>query len=256
MYKIVSAKELKIVRQGNEILKGIDFEMNDDQHIAVIGPNGAGKSFLLQILSADSIPSSGTVKIFGQEFGKVSLLKLRQQIGFVSNRMFYAFEEEMTCLEVVCTGFTGFLGLPDGYTEEQATRAKKMLKFFKVDYLAERKFTVVSDGERRKIMLSRAIVNEPKLLILDEPCQGLDIASREIFLNDVNKLAEKIPLIYVTHHLEELPSCISDLILIKDGKVFDNGKKNDILNSDKISRLFDCDLEVIKKGDRYYTLHK
>ncbi len=251
--RIIFVKNLKIIRQGNEILKGIDLQMYSNQHIGIIGPNGAGKSFLLQVLSADLIPSSGLVEILGKQFGKVNLFELRKEIGYVSNRMFYAFESNMTCLEVVCTGFSGVMGLPDGYTKQEAKQTIEILEFFGVEYLKDRKFEVISDGERRKIMLCRAIVTDPKLLIFDEPCQGLDIPSREFFLNDVDKLSKKIPILYVTHHLEELPGCITDLILLKKGEIFVKGKKNVILTSKNISDLFDYNLEVTEKDGKFLS---
>lgn len=255
MTEIIFTKSVSLNRQGNKILDDISLSISDDQHLSIIGPNGAGKSFLLQILSADLIPSKGQVKILGKEFGKVSLWDLRKEIGFVSNRMLFWYDSKITCLEIVCSGFYGTYGLPEGYTEEEKQKAQVMLKFFDIEYLENRKFEVLSDGERRKVLLSRAIITDPKLLIFDEPCQGLDIPSREHFLADVDSLAQKTPIIYVTHHLEELPSCITDVLLLKNGKIFEQGQKDIILTSEKISTLFDYQLEVIKKDGRFYLQH-
>ena len=252
---IIITKKLKIVRQGNEILKGIDLNMTADQHLAIIGSNGAGKTFLLRILSADIIPSSGEVEIFGKKFGKISLWDLRKMIGFVSTRLAYWYGDKSTVTEVIGSGFHGTLGLPEELTDDQKDKISDLLNFFHLVGFEDRIFDTLSDGEKRRVLLSRALVLEPKLLIFDEPCQGLDIPTREIFLEDVNRLATTIPIIYVTHHLEELPSCISDVIFLKKGKVYAQGPKAKMLNSENMTVVFDYDLEVEKKGDRYYVRH-
>lgn len=252
---IFDLQNVGITRQGYTILNGVDLQMHADQHLAIIGPNGAGKSFLLQVLSADLVPSSGTVTLLGKTFGKVSLWELRQKIGFVSSRMAFWVEGNTRVLDVVCSGFQGTYGLPEPATEEQRAAALELLEFFEISTLQTHSFETLSDGERRKVLLSRALVRQPELLILDEPCQGLDIPTRERFLEDLDRLAQRIPMVYVTHHLEELPTCITDVIYLKHGSIFNQGPKETLLTSKCLSAAFDYPLHVLKKGERWYVQH-
>lgn len=256
MNEIISVSQLGITRQGTTILSDINFTMNQSQHIAIIGPNGAGKSFFLRVLSADLIPSSGTVTLLGGTFGKTNLWDLRRRIGFVSSRLAFWYEANSTAADVVYSGFFGTYGVSEEVSDEQKERAHQMLSFFGMGSFTERLFETLSDGERRKILLARAMVTEPDLLIFDEPCQGLDIPSRDIFLEDVDRLAQKTPIIYVSHHPEELPSCISEVLYLKSGKIFKFGPKEEMITTENMSALFDYELEVVKKGDRFYVQHR
>lgn len=255
MKSIVDVTDLGVVRQGKQILANLNIQMSENQHLAVIGPNGAGKSFLLRVLSADMIPSSGTVTILGKTFGQTNLWELRKRIGFVSTRLAFWYEGNTSVLDVVCSGFYGTFGLPEEATSQQKDAAWEMLEFFGMQDFADHTFETLSDGERRKVLLCRAMVTEPELLIFDEPCQGLDIPSREVFLGDVEKLAQKIPIIYVSHHLEELPQCISDVVFLKHGTVYAKGTKQEMLTTEHMSAVFDYNIAVIEKGHRYYVQH-
>jgi iron complex transport system ATP-binding protein len=252
---IIKLTNVCIQRQGKDILKGITLDLKADQHLAIIGPNGAGKSFLLRTLAADLIPSSGTTTILGKTFGKCSLWDLRKQIGYVSSSISHWYEKEASILDVVVSGFQGSYGLPTAPTQEHIDAAQKILKTFELEVRSFQKFSTLSDGQRRKTLLARALVIQPKLLIFDEPCQGLDIPTREQLLTDINELAKNTPIVYVTHHLEELPSCITHMMLLKAGKSLMYGEKDDLINSKNISELFDYPLEVRQKDHRYYTCH-
>lgn len=252
---IASLKKLSIKRQGNTILADINLEIRSDQHLSIIGPNGAGKSFLLRVLSADLIPSSGTTTILGQTFGQCSLWDLRKQIGYVSSTIAKWYEKKASLIDVVVSGFQGTYGLPEQPTEEQLKAAQILLATYGLNERSSQKFSTLSDGQRRKTLLARALVTKPKLLIFDEPCQGLDIPTREQLLSEINQLAIKTPIIYVTHHLEELPSCITHMLFLKRGKLFKYGEKADLVNSENVSQLFDYPLEVTQKNNRYYTRH-
>ena len=178
MKTIISLKNIVITRQNNQIIKDVSFTLNSQQHLAIIGANGAGKSFLLRVLSADMIPSSGQVIILEQEFGKISLWNLRKQIGFVSSRLAFWYEGKTTVREVIASGLHGTLGLPEEITTEQQKQIEEILELFQIQNLKQRIFETLSDGEKRKVLLTRALILKPKLLVFDEPCQGLDIPTR------------------------------------------------------------------------------
>lgn len=255
MKDVIEVSALGITRGNQTILSDVSFSLKENERLAIIGPNGAGKSFLLRVLSADLVPSSGKVTILGQTFGKVSLWDLRQKIGFVSTRMAYQCERSLSGIDVVCSGFKGTYSLAEDPTKEQLERAKEIMGMFGLQTTVDRKFSKLSDGESRRTLLCRALVNKPELLILDEPCQGLDVNFRDVLLEDINQLSKSIPLVYVTHHLQELPSCITHIMFIKGGVITGIGVKDKLLTSEKVSELFDCPLQVRKKGNRYYLEH-
>ena len=236
---IFTLASVGIKRQGKVILDQIDLEMSSSQHLAIIGPNGAGKSFLLRILSADLVPSDGEVTIFGHVFGKVSLWEIRKKVGFVSTRMAYTFDGTMPLRDVVASGYFGAYGVPEKLSNEQEAKVQEVIAEFNLSDHIDQAFATLSDGERRKALLARSLVLHPELLIFDEPCQGLDLPSRDRFLEDIDQIATQIPIVYVTHHLEELPSCITDVVLLKEGKIFKEGPRSSVLTTENMTALFD-----------------
>jgi iron complex transport system ATP-binding protein len=282
---VISVQDLNLSRQGKPILSDLNFEIDKDEHLAIIGPNGAGKSFLTRVLSLDLAPNYGSqVEILGGGFGKSNLNELRKKIGFVSSKQAdwfkdsvsifknylgtldkdynnYEFKNEgfgtgvNTCLEIVCTGFFGTFGISGKLDLEKLQKAKNLLAEFGITSGSKISFQTpfegLSDGEKRKVLLARSLATDPEVLVFDEPCQGLDIPSRERFLYEIQKQSEKKLIVYVTHHLEELPECIQKVLLIKEGKVFKFGQRNEVLTSQNLSELFDMSLKVEKSGEKF-----
>jgi len=251
----IELQNVAVIRDGNFILKDISFSMPASGHLGILGPNGAGKSSLLKILSADMIPSRGKVTILGSTFGETNLWNLRKKIGFVSNNMSFWFDSKITVQQAVCSGLFGCYGLPEEPTAEQMANCKDQLARFNVAALTSRLLDTLSDGERRKVFLARALMTKPELLIFDEPCSGLDIPARELLLEDIGRLASEVPIVYVSHHIEEIPQCVTRLICLKKGQIFKEGTKEEIFTSESLSSLFDYPLEVRKKGTRWYVEH-
>ncbi len=255
LQKIIEIKNLTITKKEKPILTNIDIEVKADEHYAIIGPNGAGKSFLLGVLSADIVPNFGSkVKILDKEFGKYPLHEIRKQIGFVSNRQIYFYDEKLTTFEIICSGFFGFYGVPEKINKEQEEIVKQKIIEFGLKNKADLPINLLSDGERRKALLAKSLVNDPKILILDEPAIGLDIKSREKFLETIEEVTKDKTLIYVTHHLEELPKKITNILYLKNGKIFNQGLKEEMLKSDILSSLLDYKVEIINRKDRYFVI--
>ena len=249
---MISLQNVGVRRNSKTILQNINIEIQAKNHLAVIGPNGAGKSFLLRIMSADIIPSSGDVTILGKTFGKTNLWELRKKIGFVSSQLIFWYGGSTTVMEVVGSGFNGTLGLPNDLNTREKEQVFKILRSFKMESFIDRVFKTLSDGEKRKVLLARALVWSPEIVIFDEPCMGLDIPTREFFLQDIEALSKNILVIYVTHHLEELPTCIKQVLYLKNGTVWNSGPKEKMLTSQFISEVFAYDLKVIAKQGKYY----
>ncbi len=256
MHNLITVKNLVILREGKFILQDVNFAITYQDRVAILGPNGAGKSFLLRVLSADLVPSFGSyVEIFGQVFGKTKLSDLRSQIGFVSSRQLHWFANKDTVWQVVASGIDGVYGATREFSPHETELITESLDRFGVLEIKDRLFDVLSDGEKRRVLLSRSLVKKPKLLILDEPAIGLDIPTRVKFLEILDQLSLNLPIIYVTHHLEELPKTINKVIFLKEGKLIAQGTKAEMLTSDNLSKLLDMDVEVVLKNGRYFILH-
>jgi iron complex transport system ATP-binding protein len=253
---MIRLQNLHVTRQGSPILQDINLEIQANDRVAILGPNGAGKSFLLRILSADLVPSFGSyVEIFGQVFGKTRLADLRQQIGFVATRQAFWFDSKDTLWQVVASGLDGVYGASREFEDFEKTLIDESLAKFDLTKIQERPFEVLSDGEKRRTLLARSLVRKPKLLILDEPAIGLDIPTRLRFLETVDELSQELPLIYVTHNLEELPQSINKIVFLKAGQIFAQGSKEAMLTSENLSNLLDIPMEVVHRNGKYFTLH-
>jgi len=256
MNNLITVKNLHVLKNGKFILQDINFTIDWQDRVAILGPNGAGKSFLLRVLSADLVPSFGSyVEIFGKVFGKTKLSDLRAKIGFVSSRQLHCFSNKDTLWQVVASGIDGVYGASREFSLHEVKLITESLDRFGILEIKDRLFDVLSDGEKRRALLARSLVKKPKLLILDEPAIGLDIPTRVKFLETLDQLSLNLPVIYVTHHLEELPRTINKILFLKEGKLIAQGSKADMLTSDNLSKLLDMEVEVVLKNDKYFILH-
>jgi len=243
-------------RNKRRILSDVSCRIEPGQHWALLGANGSGKTTLLKILTGYEWPTFGTVRVFGQEFGICDIGKLRKLIGWVSNAMTQRLPMQDTAIEVVASGLDASIGLYRHVTDEEHQKSLAVLTQLEVDSITGQKYGTLSQGEMQKVLIARALVSEPKLLILDEPCIGLDPAARRRFLEDLAVLAkaDTAPtMILVTHHIEEIAPWMRNVLLLKNGCVLAQGQPNEIITSASMKDLFGCPCTVIKK-DREYLL--
>jgi iron complex transport system ATP-binding protein len=241
-------------RPGNEIIHGVSFTVRAGEHWAMIGPNGAGKSTLLGFCGAVTHPSSGTVRVLGEQLGRVELQALRRAIGHVNPR--HPLRSPLPVREVVLTGLTGSIETPARWqpTAAEADRADGLIASLGLGAKAGSRWNVLSQGERGRVLIARALISEPRLLLLDEPSTGLDIAAREQLLETVDLLSEAHPevaSVLVTHHLEELPSSTTHALLLADGRVVAAGPAVDALTSEHVSAAFSHPIEVGYEAGRW-----
>jgi iron complex transport system ATP-binding protein len=208
----------------------------------LLGPNGAGKSTLLGFCAAVTFPSSGTVRILGEQMGRVDLARLRHSIGHVNPR--HRLQYSLTVREVVLTGITATIDLPMRWTPgpEELGRADAMIDAVGLSHKATDVWPNLSQGERGRTIIARALVSEPRLLLLDEPTTGLDVAAREQLLETIDSLDETHPevaSILVTHHLEELPTTTTHALLIAEGRTVAVGPARTTVTTDNVSAAFD-----------------
>jgi iron complex transport system ATP-binding protein len=256
---ILAICDVGIDRDGVSILRNCSLEVRPDQTWAILGPNGAGKSFFLRVLSGDLVPSSGTVEILGRLVGASDLRETRKLIGMISSRMEHQFPAKITTFDVVLSGFSASFGIPSfmnkykvvqqEFSAHETEYALSLVQQFGLRGKEQRTFGSLSDGEKKRALIARALVHSPKLLVFDEPCQGLDIGARIQLLNVLEELSDKLPSIFVVHHLEELPQAVTHVALMKCGTILSYGKKNEILTSEKLSELFDTLVTPVNFGN-------
>ncbi len=255
MKTIVQLKNIHFKRNDNNILNGISWAIENNQHWALLGANGSGKTTLLKIITGYEWPSEGSVHVFDERYGDCNLRELRKRIGWVSTALEHRLPEKDSALEIVLSGIDASMGIFRDITEKDIQLANEALAKVNSTDFAQRKFGILSQGEQQRILIARALVNNPGLLILDEPCAGLDPAAKVRFLDDLSRLANRNDaptMIFVTHHIEEIDSWINHVMVLKSGSVLSSGLKNEVLTTDVLSKAFDMDIFVKKEGHRYY----
>ncbi len=240
MNSIIELQNISLHRGKTQILKDISWNIKKGEHWALIGPNGAGKTSLLKIISGNLWPSSGKVKVLGKEFGKTDLRELKKKIGWVSSFLTEKIPQNEDILEIVISGKFASFGVYEKIAEKDRKKAKGLLKLMGCDYVIRRNFNAISQGEKQKVLIARALMAEPLILLLDEPCIGLDMKAREGLLASISKLCRETEttIIYVTHHIGEIIKEIDNAFLLKDGKIFMQGKSKEVLNRKNLSRVF------------------
>ena len=259
---LIEMNQVSIDRGSTRILDRISLRIPQSQHVAIVGPNGSGKSTLLKLLMKFFYPSvvdgqSGTVRILGQE--EWNVWDLRSHLGFVSSEIDQHFtlgrSARLNALQSVLTGyFSGELEPDPGFvTDLMRSEAKRLLKLFQVDSASTKSIGHMSTGERRRVLLARALVPRPQAIVLDEPTAGLDIMARVKFLGELNHLASSgMQIVLVTHHLEEILPCIDRTVLLKAGKVFLDGPTSHALSGESISLLFDTRIFVERDAAGFF----
>ncbi|WP_067201691.1 ABC transporter ATP-binding protein [Microbacterium sp. XT11] len=241
-------------RNGTEILHGIDLTVAAGEHWALLGPNGAGKSTILGFCGAQAHPTSGTVDVLGHRLGRVDMQELRRHIGHVNPR--HPIRSDLTALDVVLTGFTGTIERMMRWapTEEQRARAVELVTLVGLGDRLDVRWPTMSQGERGRSLIARALAADPGLLLLDEPTTGLDVAAREQLLETIDDLARSAPevaSVLVTHHLEELPESTTHALVIADGRAVAAGPVDEVVTSATISEAFRHPIDVAHVDGRW-----
>lgn len=252
--EVLHLREVDVVRQSTAILADINLTVRAGERWALIGPNGAGKSTLLSLCGAEAFPTRGTVEVLGHQLGRVEIRQLRESIGHVNPR--HPLRSPLTVREVVLTGMTGTTDLmgrwePDAQTLE---RADYLINALGLADLVAARWPTMSQGERGRALIARALLPDPALLLLDEPSTGLDVAAREQFLRTLDDLHEAQPelaTILVTHHLEELPVSTTHAALLSHGRIHAAGPATEVLTSELVSEAFDYPIRVEHRDCRW-----
>ncbi|GGI40707.1 ABC transporter ATP-binding protein [Mammaliicoccus stepanovicii] len=252
---LLNLEHINWIREGKFILKDISWEINDGQHWVLYGLNGAGKSTILDIINAYTAPSSGNFEILDMKQGKkgYSADSIRKQIGYVSSSLFKKMRQEDNAFTTIISGAYASIGVYEDPSEETKDKAKEIADTLGITPYINRRFSTLSQGEQTRVLIGRALMSEPRLLILDEPTNGLDFVAREDLLERIEEIGKDVngpTMIYVTHHLEEVLPVFKHILLLNNGKVFESGKIHDIVNSENMSRLFNMNVNVTFNNER------
>jgi iron complex transport system ATP-binding protein len=251
---ILEISNLCIERSGVKILTDVSWRVERGQHWVILGANGSGKTSLLSALTGYLMPTSGEIFLLGKIYGQSDWRELRKQIGIVSSSVRQMMADDEPALETVASGKYAMIDFWGRLSRTDQAKASKLLKQVECEYLGARPWRVLSQGERQRVLIGRALMARPRVLILDEPCAGLDPAAREHFLQFVQRLgAQKNSptLVLVTHHVEEIMPVFSHLLVLKNGKVLAAGEKSAVLNSRNLSSAFNVQMALKQKKKRY-----
>jgi iron complex transport system ATP-binding protein len=250
---ILNAQSVSLKRNKETILNQVNWQINDGEHWCLMGLNGSGKTTLLNMINGYLWPTEGQMTVLDQVFGKSDLRELRKRIGWVSSSFQEKLHSDNSALQIVLSGAFASIGLYDQPGENEIEKATDLLLDFGCGSYMERPYQSLSQGERQKVLIARALMADPELLILDEPCTGLDIFAREHLLNAIQKVAEQDggpTLIYVTHHVEEILPCFTHTLLLKKGEVYQSGPSSEVLTTETLTEFFGTPLKVEEKSAR------
>ena len=246
------------VRRGETTLVGgVDWSVELDERWVVLGPNGAGKTTLLKMAGAEMYPTTGSVTVLEEQLGRTNVFELRPRIGLCSAALASRVPGDEIVRDVVMSAGYSVIGRwREEYDEMDTSRAAELLDLLGVENLADRAFGTLSEGERKRTLIARALMTDPELLLFDEPAAGLDLGGREDLVARLSALAldpDAPASVLVTHHVEEIPPGFTHALLLRDGGVVAQGLLDDVLTADNLSKTFDQDLELQRSGDRYFA---
>ncbi|GMK38730.1 putative ABC transporter ATP-binding protein YlmA [Paenibacillus sp. CCS19] len=242
---MIHMQDITFIRGDRTILNGVNFHVQKGEQWVILGRNGSGKTTLLEFMNGYQFPSSGTVDVLGNRFGECDVREVRKKIGYISQSLMEMLTLRDPVWEVVATGEYAFLRFYQEIPAEVKEKALRLIDEVGLLHTAEQPLATLSQGERKKIMLARALMQDPKLLIMDEPCSGLDLFEREKLLVDLDNLRKRdITVIYVTHHIEEIMPLFTHVALVSGGRITAAGSKEEVLHPSVLSEAYELPIEV------------
>ncbi|AKC39794.1 iron ABC transporter ATP-binding protein [Mycobacteroides chelonae] len=247
-----------LLRRNRKVLVGpVTWSVELDERWVVLGPNGAGKTSLLRIAAAMEHPSSGEAVILGERLGRVDVSELKARIGLSSAALAQRIPDDEVVRDLVVSAGYAVLGRwREEYEEIDTARAIDMLETLGAEHLAERTYGTLSEGERKRVLIARALMTDPELLLLDEPAAGLDLGGREELVARLGELAadpDAPAMVLVTHHVEEIPPGFSHALLLSEGGIVAQGLLADVMTSENLSRAFGQSIVVEMIDGRYFA---
>jgi len=246
------------VRRGDAtLLRDVTWTVNENERWVIVGPNGAGKTTLLQIAAAMLHPTTGSVEILEEEIGRTDVFELRPRIGIASSAVAQQVPTGEKVIDLVLTASYAILGRwQEEYDSTDVTRAVELLDALGCADLIRRTFSTLSEGERKRVQIARALMPDPELLLLDEPAAGLDLGGREDLVARLARLADDPAaptMVMVTHHVEEVPEGFTHALLVRKGEVVAQGKVDEVFTGEHLTACFGLPLAVDRQNGRWYA---
>lgn len=257
MDAVLNLSDATFVRDGRTILAPLSWQVASDERWLVLGANGSGKTTLLRIASMYEHPSAGTVDLLGERLGRTDVRQLRRRVGYLSASLSAQLRPELRCLDVVMTAkFAALEPWWHRYTTADEARALECLERMGVAWTAQRSLATVSSGEQQRVLLARTLMNEPGIVLLDEPSARLDLGGREhlvLALSELTLDPAAPPLVLVTHHLDEVPPGMTHVLMLREGHAIAKGPLGDGLNSASLSECFGLPLQLERRADGRFS---
>jgi iron complex transport system ATP-binding protein len=254
MKTLLEVRDLTVCRGSATILDGVCWKIDNGEQWVLLGANGCGKTSLLSAITGYLMPTRGEITLFGETYGMTDWRELRKRVGLVSSSLRQMIPDTDTASEIIASGPDAVIGVWKSPGKARLQRAEQLLEQGGIGPLARRPWAVLSQGERQRVLVLRALIADPALLILDEPCAGLDPVARERFLATVQMLGASdpaIPLVLVTHHIEEITPCFTHAIVLKSGRVSCSGPVRETVTSRQLSDAFGATLSVRHRNGRW-----
>ena len=255
MASVVELAGVGVRRGGKDLVADVNWRIEEDERWVLVGPNGAGKTTLLQVLGAQLHPTTGMAAILDEVLGAVDVFELRPRIGVTSAAIADRIPRGERVDDVVVSASYAVMGRwREQYDSLDHDRAARLMRQLRVDQLADRTFGTLSEGERKRVQIARALMTDPELLLLDEPAAGLDLTGREALVGTLSEICSD-PVapatVLVTHHVEEIPAGISHALLLKDGHVVAAGPIEHVLTDELMSHAFELPLRITRDEGRW-----
>lgn len=255
--KLVLDIDALCVRRGpRTILQDVSWQVREGEHWVIMGPNGCGKTTLLNVLAGYVTPTAGEVRLLEHTYGESDWREIRPSIGLVSANAAAMLNGEDYVEEIVATGREAIFDIWEPPSRKLLREAQAFLEMTEAQHLAKQPWAVLSQGEKQRVLISRALFTQPQIMILDEPCAGLDPVARETFLCFLQDFCRqsRIPVVLVTHHVEEILPNFTKTLLLSNGKVCRYGETKSCLNSKNLSQAFQSKIVLRKRGGRFYAV--
>lgn len=236
--------DIYFIREGRTILDNVNLEVRPGEHWVILGRNGSGKTTILEMVNGYEFPSKGRVEVLGHKYGDCDVRQVRRKIGYISQSLFEKLNTSDPVWEVVATGEYAYLRFYEEIEKSVIDKAVKMLERIGLGHVVEQPLGTLSQGERKKVMLARALMTDPELLIMDEPCSGLDLYEREKLLESITEMSKNLTVVYVTHHIEEMTPMFTNVALIENGRLIAAGPKQEVLTAENLQKVFDVGVEI------------
>jgi iron complex transport system ATP-binding protein len=242
--ELIQLQDVNFVREERRILDNINLHIGADEHWAILGKNGSGKTTILELMTGYEFPSSGRIDVLGFQYGSCDVREVRRKIGYISQSLFEKLNPADPVWEVVATGEYAFLRFYETIPGEVIDKAREMLRRVKLDRVSDNPLGTLSQGERKKVMLARALMQDPEILIMDEPCSGLDLYEREKLLADINELRERRMTIGYVTHIEEIVPLFTHVGLLHEGKLIAAGEKGSVLTEELLMLAYGVKVKI------------